>query len=93
MLDPKIFDDLAKKLNDAIPPGVKEVKKDLEQTFRTILQSAFSKLDLVTREEFDAQVRVLARTRAKLEAIEQKLTDLESSKSASPKHQPHKKTD
>lgn len=77
MIDPKIFDDLAKKLSDAIPPGVKEVQKDLEHAFRTILQSTFSKLDLVTREEFDAQVRVLARTRAKLEALEQQVALLE----------------
>ena len=50
---------------------------DLEKNLRALLQSAFSRLDLVTREEFDVQREVLARTRAKLEALEAKLADLE----------------
>lgn len=55
---------------------------DLEKNLRALLTSAFSRLDLVTREEFDAQREVLARTRAKLEALEGKLAELEK-KSAS----------
>lgn len=78
MIDPKIFDDVVKRLQDAIPPRMREMQKDLEQNFRNILQSAFAKLDLVTREEFDTQTRVLARTRAKLEALEKKVAALQS---------------
>jgi BMFP domain-containing protein YqiC len=76
-MDPKFFDDLAKHISATVPPGVKELQKDLEQNFRSLLQSTFAKLDLVTREEFDAQARVLARTRAKLEALEQQFAELE----------------
>ncbi len=82
MLDPKkcqqVIDDLAKKLADAVPSGVLHVKRDVEQTFKAILQSAFAKLDLVTREEFDVQVAVLAKTRSKLEALERTVAELEA---------------
>lgn len=76
-MDPKFFDDIVKRLSETIPPGFKELQKDLEQNFRSILQSAFAKLDLVTREEFDTQVKVLAKTRAKLEALEKQLDAIE----------------
>lgn len=78
MIDPKIFDDLIKRLQDAVSPTVKTVQKDLEKNFRSILQSTFAKLDLVTRKEFDTQARVLARTRAKLEELEKQVAKLES---------------
>jgi BMFP domain-containing protein YqiC len=77
MIDMKFLDDIAKKINDAMPNSVKEMKKDMEQNVKTILQSTFAKLDLVTREEFDAQVRVLARTRAKLTELEKQVAELE----------------
>lgn len=77
-LDPKIFDDLARKLADAVPPGLRELKADLEKNFRTVLQSALGKLDLVTREEFDVQAGVLLRTREKLEELSQRLAELET---------------
>ena len=51
---------------------------DLEKNLRALLASAFSRLDLVTREEFDVQREVLARTRARLEALEAKLAEFES---------------
>lgn len=77
-LDPKILDDLARKLADAVPPGLREFKADLEKNFRAVLQSALSKLDLVTREEFDVQAAVLLRTREKLEELSQRLAELEA---------------
>ena len=81
MLDPKkchkVIDDLAKKLSEAVPESVQNLRQDLQQTFRAILQSAFAKLDLVTREEFDVQAAVLAKTRSKLDALEQAVTALE----------------
>jgi BMFP domain-containing protein YqiC len=53
--------------------------EDMERNFKSLLQSALSRLDLVTREEFDVQMAVLSRTREKLEALETRLTELESS--------------
>ena len=77
-LDPKMLDDLARKLVDAVPSGFKDLKVDLERNFRAMLQTALGKLDLVTREEFDVQSGVLSRTRAKLEELSQRLAELEA---------------
>lgn len=55
-LDPKILDELARKLADSVPAGLKELKADAERNFRAVLQSVLGKLDLVTREEFDVQI-------------------------------------
>jgi BMFP domain-containing protein YqiC len=79
MLDPKLFDDIARRLADAVPTGVREIQKDMEKNLRTVLQASLSKLDLVTREEFDVQARVLARTREKLDKLEKTLSELEAS--------------
>ena len=81
-LDPKLLDDLARKLADAVPPGLKDLKADLERNFRAMLQTALGKLDLVTREEFDVQAGVLSRTRQKLEELSQRLAELEASLAA-----------
>jgi len=78
MFDTKILDDLSHKLAGALPPGLQALQDDLEKNFRSTLQSALGKLDLVTREEFDVQTQVLARTRSKLEALEQQLAELEA---------------
>ena len=73
------IDKLARKLAEAVPEGLKSVRDDLEQNFRLVLRSGLSRLDLVTREEFDVQQAVLARTREKLTALEQRLQSLEES--------------
>ncbi len=77
MVDPKILDDLAKRLADAVPSGIRDLQRDLEKNFRAVLQATFAKLDLVTREEFDVQTAVLNRTRTKLDALEQQVADME----------------
>jgi BMFP domain-containing protein YqiC len=77
-LDPKILDDLARRLADAVPPGLRDLKADLEHNFRAVLQTALSKLDLVTREEFDVQAGLLSRTRQRLEELSQRLAELET---------------
>lgn len=77
-LDPKVLDDLAKKLADAVPAGLRDLKADAERNFRAVLQSVLGKLDLVTREEFDVQAAVLARTRQRLEELSQRLAELET---------------
>ena len=66
MLDPKRLDELARNLATAVP-GVGELQQELERTFQALLQSTFAKLELVTREEFEVQAEVLARSRARLE--------------------------
>ena len=71
------IENLVKKLVDTVPQGIKSVREDLEQNFRSVLQSGLGKLDLVTREEFEVQEAVLARTRQKLDALEAMLKDLE----------------
>ncbi len=77
MLDPKHLDELTQRLSGLIPQGVKNMQSDIENNIRAVLQSAFAKMDLVTREEFDVQSAVLARTRAKLEALEKQVSALE----------------
>ncbi len=76
-MDPKILDDLARKLADAVPGGIRELQSDLEKNFHAILQSAFARMNLVTREEFDAQAALLARTRTKLDDLERQVAELE----------------
>lgn len=69
--------DLSIRLSSALPTSVRNLKNDIDQNFQTILQKAFSKLELVTRNEFDSQSRVLVRTRKKLEALEKEVKELE----------------
>jgi BMFP domain-containing protein YqiC len=71
------IDDLARRLLEQVPPALRAVREDLEAGFRVVLRERLAKLDLVTRDEFDAQTRVLARTRARLEALEARLAALE----------------
>ncbi len=77
MIEPKMFDDLARKLADAVPGGVRELQQDMEKNFHATLQSAFNKLELVTREEFEVQSALLARTRNKIDAMEKQIAELE----------------
>ena len=76
--DGKTLDDLAKRLAAFLPPSVETLRKDFETNFRAVLQSGLAKLELVTRQEFEVQAGVLARTRAKLEALEARLAALEA---------------
>lgn len=71
------IEDLARRLAEAVPEGLRSVRKDLEDNFQSVLKSGLSKLDLVTREEFEVQEAVLLRAREKLEALEARLKDLE----------------
>jgi len=75
--DPKSLDDLARRLADAVPPGLAALKNDLEQNFKAVLQSGLAKLDLVTRQEFDIQAGVLKRSRERLEELERRIAALE----------------
>jgi BMFP domain-containing protein YqiC len=77
MFDPKAIDDIASRLTAALPPSFSAVKEDMDKNFHAILQTALGKLDLVTREEFEVQKAVLAKTRAKLEALEKRVAAME----------------
>ena len=76
-MNDKFINDLAGKLAESVPEGVRALRDDLESTFRSVLDNGLSRLDLVTREEFEVQEAVLARTREKLEALEKRLAELE----------------
>ena len=69
--------DLARRLAASLPEGLRAMQKDVEQNFRAVLEAGLNDLDLVTREEFAVQEAVLVRTRAKLEALEARLAELE----------------
>ena len=75
MFAPKQLEDLAKKLYAALPTSLQNFEKEIQQHFKEILQSAFDHMNLVTREEFDVQIKVLERTREKVDALEAKLQD------------------
>lgn len=75
MADTRLLDEIDRKLKDIF---ARSPAADLEKNLRALLASGFSRLDLVTREEFDVQREVLARTRAKLAELEAKLADLEA---------------
>lgn len=79
MLDPKKIEEVVQGLTNALPPGLMAMQADVEKNIRTALSGMFTKLDLVTREEFDVQTQVLQRTREKLEALEKKVAELEQS--------------
>ena len=74
MADTRLLDEIDRKLKDIL---ARSPAADLERNLRVLLASGFSRLDLVTREEFDVQREVLARTRAKLAELEAKLAELE----------------
>jgi len=71
------IENIARKLVDAVPEGLRSVREDLENNFRSVLRASLAKLDLVTREEFEVQEAVLEKTRAKLEALESRLREIE----------------
>jgi hypothetical protein len=77
MFDPKQLDDLAKRLAELLPPGVRGLQQEMEKNFRAVLMSAFARMELVTRDEHDRLVDMLARTRGRLEALEQRVVVLE----------------
>ncbi|MFZ5656302.1 MAG: ubiquinone biosynthesis accessory factor UbiK [Pseudomonadota bacterium] len=93
MIDLDQLDELARRLSSLVPPGLRgestqELRNELQQNFRAVLQSGLSRLDLVTREEFEVQRAVLLRTREKLEQLERSVAELEAQGAApvAPRH-------
>jgi len=76
-MDPFHIDDIVRRLLETVSPGLRSVQEDLETNFRAVLRATLGKLDLVNREEFETQTRVLERTRAKADAMEARITELE----------------
>ena len=81
MNTPKI-DEIVRRLVESVPPTVRAVQQDLESNFRAVLRASLTKLDLVSRDEFDAQMRVLERTRARLEELERRVAGLDGGSAA-----------
>lgn len=77
MLDPKQLDDLAQRLAGSLPKGLVALQEDVKRNLRAALEAGLAKLELVTREEFEVQSAVLARTRRKLELLEARMAELE----------------
>lgn len=78
MFDPKFIDDLSQRLHAAVPEGMRTLRQDVDRNLRAAVQSALGRLDLVTREEFEVQAKVLARTRAQLDALQRRVAVLEA---------------
>lgn len=80
MNQPRFLNDLNAKVSELLAASP---AKDVEKNMRIMMTSFFSRLDLVTRDEFDVQAKVLARTREKLEALEARLAEMEKQASGS----------
>ena len=78
MLDPKLFDDLSRRVADGMPRGLQVLQDDLQRNLRRALESTLGRLNLVTREEFEVQQAVLQRTREKVKALEDRVAALEA---------------
>jgi BMFP domain-containing protein YqiC len=86
------IDKLARKLAEVVPQGIKSVRDDLEQNFQSVLRAGLGKLDLVSRDEFEVQEAVLARTREKLDALEERLNSIETAVAKPVRKKAKKKT-
>ena len=78
MIDTMKIEEVVQSISKALPPGLVQMQEDAEKNIRSALTATFTKLDLVTREEFDVQAQVLLRTREKLEALERRVAELEN---------------
>lgn len=78
MIDLAQLDDLARRLGGLLPPSLREGREELQENFKSVLQAGLTRLDLVTREEFEVQRAVLLKTREKLEALERSVAELEA---------------
>ena len=76
MIDLRMIGELTRKLGEALPPGVTQAKDELESQFRAVLTGAFERMNLVGREEYEAQCALLEETREKIEALENRLDKL-----------------
>jgi BMFP domain-containing protein YqiC len=80
------IDDLARRLFESIPPAMRNMRSELEDNFRAVLRANLAQLDLLSRDEFTAQTKVLERTRARLETLERRVAELEARLAAGSDH-------
>lgn len=78
MMDRQDIDQIALRLASMVPPGLAQAHQDLRSNFRDVLTQGLRRLELVTREEFDVQSQVLARTRAKVDELERRIAEIEA---------------
>ena len=78
MIDLRTIDELTRRLSDSLPAGLTQAKDELENQFRSVLTAAFERMNLVGREEYDAQCAILEQTRTKLQELEKRLEELTS---------------
>lgn len=77
-MDAKLIEELARKLAGSLPPGMRAVREDIEQNFRAVLQAGLTRMDLVTREEFEAVKAVASTARAEQERLARRIARLEA---------------
>ncbi|CAM0997347.1 MULTISPECIES: accessory factor UbiK family protein [Rhodanobacter] len=82
MMDRQDIDQIALRLVSLVPPGLAQAHQDLRTNFQDVLAQGLRRLDLVTREEFEVQSQVLARTRAKVDELERHVAQLEAAVAA-----------
>ena len=73
----QIVNRVSEQLSQILPPGVRQLRGDIEENIKVVLREALARMELVTREEFDVQSALLSRTRSRLEAVEKELKALE----------------
>lgn len=83
-MDAKQIEDMAARLAQVLPPGLKALRHELEDNFRAVLQANLERFDLVSRERFETQAALLARTQKRLAELERRLARLEAPSTQSP---------
>jgi BMFP domain-containing protein YqiC len=78
VFDPKLIDELAERLAGSVPGGIQLLQADPQKNLRATLEAGLTRMNLVTREEFDVQRAVLTRTREKLSRLEAEIRELEA---------------
>ncbi len=81
------IEEISQRIEQAMPESLRESKQEFDKAVRQAVSNGFSRMDLVTREEFDVQTQVLARTRAKLEALEQRIAEIEKRHASQPENE------
>lgn len=84
MIDTKKIEQIARQIHDSIPKGVREFGDDIEKKIRQVLQAQLTRLDLISREDFDIQTELLLRTRKKLTLLEQRVNEMENKLNTTP---------
>ena len=72
------LDEITKSIIEALPADTRQITRDLKKNLRAAISASLARLDLVTREEFDVQATLLARTRERLEEMEQRVEELKA---------------